>query len=115
MENSQNQEQSLLSGKELDDYLFKVFNHDPVITTTQFKRFLKISSAVFKEMRELNTLPRMIPLTQGKSEGRFLVVDVARWIEERGGLGDCLLNSARCGRGRSSKQSMFNSAAEDLA
>lgn len=88
-----------LSGKELEAYLSRIFDHDPVITSTQFKRFLKISSKVFSDMREQNTLPRMIALTSGRSEGRFLVADVARWIEERA-FGECLLGNSRPGRGR---------------
>lgn len=103
MENTHNtetcQSRPLLTGKELEAYLARIFDHDPVITTTQFKRFLKISSKVVSDMREQNTLPRMIALTMGKSEGRFLVVDVARWIEERG-FGDCVLGNSRHGRGR---------------
>lgn len=71
-----------LCGADLEQHLQKIFGGESVITTAQFKKVMQISDYELRKMNRLGTAPNIIPLTYGNDEGRYLIGEIARWIEK---------------------------------
>lgn len=94
-----------LRGRELEEYLQQIFG-GPVITTSQFKRVMQISDYQLREMRRLGTAPNLVPLTCGNDEGRYLISEIAKWIEKNRRL-NTLWESKMQKRGRGRPRKMI--------
>lgn len=66
-------------------YLHQAFPGAEVITTAEFRDFLKISPSTGRRMRLAGQYPRTISLHGSSGEKRILLFDLAAWLE-RGGM-----------------------------
>lgn len=71
-----------ISGRELEEYLREIFG-GPIITSLEFKRFMRMSDYQIKWMKEIEAGPNLIYVGDGEGEGRYLVTDIARWLDKR--------------------------------
>lgn len=71
-----------ISGRELEEYLCEIFG-GPIITSLEFKRFMRMSDYQIKWMKECKAGPNLIYVGGGEGEGRYLVADIARWLDKR--------------------------------
>ncbi len=61
-------------------FLRQVFPGTEVITASQFRDFLKISTSTDKRMRRAGQYPKTISLPGLAREKRILLYDLAAWI-----------------------------------
>lgn len=89
------------SGKKLYDWLLGIFGGE-IVTETDFMRVMKISPYQLRTMRAKGCAPEMVIL-YGNGEGRFLVSDIADWIERSRGQSRITTPDGRSKRGRPRK------------
>lgn len=94
-----------LSGEELYDWLLNLFK-DEVVTETDFMRIFKISHYQLASLRKKGCAPEMIILNSGSGAGRYLVADIARWIENNRSQGRKCNPDGTSKRGRPRKKPM---------
>lgn len=88
VENADQNAQDSIYNESLEEYLCRHFK-SLMITPKEFRDLIKVSKSFMYQMRLRGNMPRMIALTEGGDEVRFLIRDVAQWIERNG----CFLNN----------------------
>lgn len=95
------QKKCFLSGESLYQWLLGVFGSE-IVTETEFMKAMKISPYQLRTLRATGCAPEMVIL-YGNGEGRFLVADIAEWIEQNRGQSRVPTSNGRPRRGRPRK------------
>lgn len=103
IENSaQDQNRAILTGEALYWWLVRLFGNKELVTEKEFRKTMQISPYQMYELRLKGCAPEMIVLNGGTGAGRYLVADIAKWVEKTRAQNRATNpdGSSKCGRRR---------------